>query len=162
VGDASDAPIRVATPGDLERVARVVARFRDHLRRSDPGDATLRALLPDALADPGVEFCIAPDAGSGALGYTQTRFFLSVWEGGLEAQLEDLFVAPEARGAGLGSRLLDFALGSARARGARTIGLQTNEHNRAAQALYERAGFRLQREPIWRGGREVRWTKRLA
>ncbi|MCA0399467.1 MAG: GNAT family N-acetyltransferase [Proteobacteria bacterium] len=54
-------------------------------------------------------------------------------------------VAPEARGLGLGQHLLDHAIGEARATGRRYLRLYTSTDpvEEAAQALYERNGFRI-------------------
>lgn len=45
------------------------------------------------------------------------------------------------RGAGLGRRLLDAAVGWARERGCHKVGLEVWPHNTRARRLYERAGF---------------------
>jgi ribosomal protein S18 acetylase RimI-like enzyme len=52
-----------------------------------------------------------------------------------------LFVAPGARGYGVGAALLDEACAEARARGLRPV-LDVLDHNRGAIALYERKGWR--------------------
>jgi GNAT superfamily N-acetyltransferase len=57
------------------------------------------------------------------------------------AEVCRLFVAPEGRGRGLGARLLATATAAARARGYRPA-LRVTDYNRAAIALYERAGWR--------------------
>lgn len=61
--------------------------------------------------------------------------------------LYQMWVAPACRGRGVAGALLDGAIGWARSRGARTAGLGVNCANRAAVALYERAGFRVLGEP---------------
>ncbi len=55
--------------------------------------------------------------------------------------LEDLIVAPDLRGRGIGKRLLDAAVDEARRRGWVRITLLTDADNEAAQRLYERRGF---------------------
>jgi len=155
------AEIRVAGPADRDLVRTGVLAFRDHLGAARPTDEEIETALPAALRDPSIEFCCAVAAEGAALGYTQTRFFRSVWVPGEEAHLEDLFVMEEARRSGLGRRLLAFALDRSRARGALLMGLTTNEHNEAGQALYRALGFAPQSHPRWRGGREVRWVRSL-
>ena len=56
-------------------------------------------------------------------------------------QLRWFLVVPEARGTGLGKRLLDAALGYARERGFRHLYLWTFADLDGALRLYERAGF---------------------
>jgi ribosomal protein S18 acetylase RimI-like enzyme len=57
------------------------------------------------------------------------------------ARIRGLAVAPEARGQGLASRLLDAAQDMARNRGYRKLILQVLSSNLVAQRCYERAGF---------------------
>jgi ribosomal protein S18 acetylase RimI-like enzyme len=79
---------------------------------------------------------------------------------GAEAELEDVFVVPEARRRGVGLRLVQFAIARANERGCRSMGLNTNERNEGALALYRRLGFRSER-PRWQGGRQLWLNKPL-
>src|SRR5688500_14770382 len=80
-------------------------------------------------------------AGDGPDGIAELRFRRSVWTGQLDAYLEELYVAPERRGEGLGRALLEAAMQAARAAGATHIDLGTSEDDVAAIGLYESAGF---------------------
>jgi GNAT superfamily N-acetyltransferase len=60
-----------------------------------------------------------------------------------EGQLRWFLLAPEARGTGLGRRLLELALQYARARGFARVFLWSFTDLAAALKLYERAGFRV-------------------
>ncbi|MFN8507792.1 MAG: GNAT family N-acetyltransferase [Dehalococcoidia bacterium] len=57
------------------------------------------------------------------------------------AMLVGMFVAPEARGRGVATALLDTVVEWARSHGARRLELDVTEINDAAISLYERAGF---------------------
>lgn len=59
-----------------------------------------------------------------------------------EAELLTLAVAPDARQRGIGRRLLDAFEARAQARGAARAILEVGAGNRAARALYARAGYR--------------------
>jgi ribosomal protein S18 acetylase RimI-like enzyme len=152
--------IRIAGSEDAGSLRGLVASFRDHLQAAAPADSELDAQLSRALSDPSIEFACAR-LGGRAVGYSQTRFFFSLWASGLEALLEDLFVLSDARGLGIGRALLRHALRRAGQRGARLLGLTTNERNRRAQALYRSEGLEPQGAKLFGNGREVRWIARL-
>ena len=61
----------------------------------------------------------------------------STWVMGEDVYLEDLFVAPEARGHGLGRALIEDLKAIGRARGWHRIYRHTEETNHAARALYD-------------------------
>jgi ribosomal protein S18 acetylase RimI-like enzyme len=145
---------------EAQALATLIAGFRDHLRARAPSDAEIERELPRALADPALEFACAWLGGQ-PVGYAQTRFWTSVWARGIEAQLDDLYVVPPARGRDVGRALLRFAMTRAAARGALRFGLNTNEQNEAAQALYRSEGLAPQSHALYPGGREVFWVKDL-
>jgi ribosomal protein S18 acetylase RimI-like enzyme len=152
--------IRPAESSDAAALAALIRGFRDHLAAEVPTDQEIQRHLPRALGDLAIEFsCAWLDAE--AVGYTQTRFFYSLWASGIEAQLDDLFVIPTVRRRAVGRSLLRHALARARERGARRLGLNTNERNEAAQALYRSEGFSPQSHALYRGGREVFWVKAI-
>ncbi len=68
-------------------------------------------------------------------------FARPLWADSLDAYLEELYVAPDIRGQGLGRAVLDAALAVGRERGAERIELGTDEGDVAARALYESSGF---------------------
>ena len=114
-------------------VARVVADFAE--RRDTQREAGWIAELDGDRV--GCVFCTAADADD-------------------TAQLRLLLVDPSARGAGVGTRLVDECLRFARRSGYRRITLWTNDVLVAARRIYERAAFRCdRREPHDSFGHEL-------
>ena len=90
---------------------------------------------------------------AGALGLTD--------EGGGEARLRWVLLAPELRGHGLGRRLVTEAVELARAAGYELIALETFSELRTAAAIYRSLGFELVSEhigPKW-GREEVNFQR---
>ncbi len=157
---AVDLTIRIAHAADRDALVRLAAAFRDQLKRATPSDAELGPSIARLLKDPATEFVLACGAEGTAVGYVQARYRYSAWLSALEAELEDVFVVEDARRHGVGRRLVAFAITRAAERGCRSIGLNTNEHNEAALALYRYFGFRAERA-LWRAGRQLWLEKSL-
>ena len=68
-------------------------------------------------------------------------FTVSTALGAPVALLEDMVVHPDHRGEGVGSRLVEAAIETARESGCRRITLLTDHDNEAAQRFYGRHGF---------------------
>jgi ribosomal protein S18 acetylase RimI-like enzyme len=78
------------------------------------------------------------------VGYAYARLEPRDWNALLDAHgaLHDILVAPEARGQGIGRKLLERVQQELRERGAARVVLHTAVENRAAQKLFAAAGFR--------------------
>ena len=124
--------MRPAVRGDLMRVHEIE---RDAF--SDPWSYQS---FVELLANPRVFFAVAErgardsDSG-GVIGYVVAWFVVD------EAEVANVAVAPEARGMGVGARLLDEALSAARVHGAASVYLEVRDSNAAARALYASRGF---------------------
>jgi ribosomal-protein-alanine N-acetyltransferase len=85
--------------------------------------------------DGGPRWYVVAESGDALVGYAG----LSV--SGSDADVMTIGVAPETQGSGLGARLLDTLLDTARTRGATQVLLEVRADNEAAQGLYTRRGF---------------------
>jgi DNA-binding MarR family transcriptional regulator/GNAT superfamily N-acetyltransferase len=111
--------------------------FGENARRFDTGfdpAATISA-TPDELTPPAGIFIIARlggrPIGCGALKVKDRKI----------GEIKRMWVAPDARGLGLGRRLLETLETHARAFGLRTLRLETNRALTEAQALYRSCGY---------------------
>jgi GNAT superfamily N-acetyltransferase len=155
----SAAHIWRAEPHEAESVAGLLIAFRNHLGFDRPSDDAFLTSVERIIEDPGCDYLLgAPQAGAPAAGVVQLRYRWSVWRAAEDCELEDLFVAAEARRSGLGRALLHAAIERARERGCRRIGLDTGELNEAAVALYRSAGFS---NAAYEGGRALLFRLRL-
>lgn len=136
--DKSGHRVRRASAEDAADVARLLHDFNTEFGEPTPGAA--------ALAERGARMLAAGEltvllAGEGPSGIAQLRFSPSIWSDAPGACLEELYVAPAARGRGMGRALLEAAMELAREAGADHIDLNTGETDTAARALYESSGF---------------------
>jgi GNAT superfamily N-acetyltransferase len=86
----------------------------------------------------------SPGGGSpGALaGLAHLVFHPSTWAREPYCYLEDLYVAPSARGSGLSRQLIDAVYAEADRRGAARVYWETQEYNGAARSLYDLVAHR--------------------
>lgn len=134
-----DPRIRVATAADASLLGRMLHEFNLEYDETEPGAEQFAMLAGPQLESGEVAALFGP--GDPPDGFAQLRFRLSLYEAGPDACLEELWVRPHARGAGLGRALLEAAMHLARDRGATRIDLNTTVADEAARALYEKCGF---------------------
>jgi len=107
-------PIRTARPDDLPALLALAVAFYEEEGFGTPEDR-LRANLTTLVALPTARVAVSEvDGRVVAFGITTTTFGL---ESGPYAELEDLYVAPEARRRGLAGELIEDSLRWAAARG---------------------------------------------
>jgi GNAT superfamily N-acetyltransferase len=90
----------------------------------------------------GIEGLLAVGGAGEALGLAQFLYHPSTSSIGGNCYLQDLFVAPHARGKRVGRRLIAAVAEAAKARGAAVLYWQTEEFNGTARRLYERVAKR--------------------
>lgn len=126
-------------PGDLEWL---VGAHAHHYAEAEGFDDTFGPLVESILRDFTAQH--DPDREKGWIAERDGKPLGSIFCVRLDdqtAKLRLFFTAPEARGLGLGKRLLDTCMGFARDRGYARMELWTHESHEAACALYSRAGW---------------------
>ena len=151
----TESPLRVAPPGEAEEVARLLAAFRSFYGAAEPTEEEMLGVVRRLIGTPDAEYLLAGDP---AAGVAQVRYRLSVWTGAEDCWVEDVFVEEEARGQGLGRRLIEGCVARARHRGCKRIQLDANERNEGAIALYRSLGFESGSPARWDGARDLYFT----
>jgi ribosomal protein S18 acetylase RimI-like enzyme len=105
--------------------------------REDGAERALRGLL--AAPDRGLVWMI--EQGGTAVGYLVLTWGHSLEFHGRDAFIDELYVSPRHRGAGLGRRAVEVAERACRAHGAGAVHLEVEVDNERAHALYRRSGF---------------------
>jgi ribosomal protein S18 acetylase RimI-like enzyme len=127
---------------DVDRVVGMMAQlYADGSCPFDPARA--RRAAETLLTEPefGGVWMIYRD---GALaGYMVVLLGYSLEFGGRFGLLDELFVAPECRGSGIGAEALAFADRECGARGWQALRLEVGLENRRAISLYRRSGFAM-------------------
>ncbi len=105
--------IRPATPDDVPTMLGFIRDLAVFEKQPDAVEAT-EAMLHDALfgAHPAAEALVA-DIDGRAVGFAIFYLTFSTWTGKRGIWLDDLYIAPEARGAGAGAALLKAIAGMA-------------------------------------------------
>jgi ribosomal protein S18 acetylase RimI-like enzyme len=130
--------IRRAGVADAEDVGRLLHDFNAEYDDYTPGPEAMGKRIAELLGSGDVTVLIG---GTGPDGLAVLRFRPSLWSETLDSYLEELYVVPDRRGQGMGQALMEAALETARAEGARYMDLGTAETDTAARGLYEKLGF---------------------
>ena len=135
-----DVQVRQATEADLDVLVPLFDAYRQFYRQEcDPARA--RQFLLERFQNKESVVLLAT-ANAATAGFVQ--LYPSFSSGAMRRIfiLNDLFVAPEARGQGVGSSLLRFSADYARRVGALRLVLSTETGNTTAQSVYERLGWK--------------------
>ncbi len=137
---SSNAVVVRARPEDAALVAPLFDAYRTFY--GEPPDADLaREFLHDRLAREESVVFVALEDPSG-IGFAQLYPTFSLVSARRQWILNDLFVAPEARGRGIGATLLETTRQFAVETGAKRLVLATALDNLPAQRLYESLGWK--------------------
>jgi GNAT superfamily N-acetyltransferase len=131
--------VRQATVADLNLLVPLFDAYRQFYRQPSDPERAHRFLLDRLEREQSAVFL----ASEGAVAAGFTQLYPSFSSGAMAPILilNDLFVAPDARGRGVGSALLRAAADYGRRTGALRLVLSTEITNTTAQSVYERLGW---------------------
>lgn len=132
--------VRLASPNDLDTLLALAQAF--HAEDGHVLDLGGRQALAAIVAGEPMARAWVFELDGRAIGYGVVTLGFSVEHGGRDGFLDDLYLAPEARGRGLGRRAMEFLEGEALRLGIRVLHLEVGRDNARAGALYEGRGFR--------------------
>lgn len=141
--------IRLATRADVGGIAPLVERYWEFEGIAGFSRPRIESLLEQLLSTPDRGAIWVAETAAGLSGYVLAVFMFSLEHGGLMAEIDELFVLPDMRSAGVGALLLAAAERGMAARGLRRLQLQLGVENHRGRAFYFRHGF------LGRGGYEL-------
>lgn len=132
--------MRRAGRDDLATITPLFTAYREFYGQERAPEKDRRFLEERLLG--GESVILVAERDRRAVGFTQLYPTFSSVALARAWILNDLYVAEDARGTGVGAALLEAARTFGRETGARTLMLETTPDNVTAQRLYERLGWR--------------------
>ena len=134
--------IAVVGEADLEDLLPLLRGYCEFYE-VDPSDDELLAVCRALIADPereGLQLIAREPEGGKAVGFATLYWTWQTLNAARLGVMNDLFIAPEARGSGLADRLIAACRERCAEHGAGELAWQTAKDNHRAQAVYERVG----------------------
>jgi len=131
-------PLRLAAVEDAPQAAQFLHDFNTEFDSPTPGQPALERRLEMLLASDSTLAWLGGDPAAG-IGLVTLRS--NVWSDGPVGLLDELYVAPESRGLGIGSAIIEAVLAKASADSWALIEVNVDEFDRDARRFYERHGF---------------------
>lgn len=133
--------IMPATATDIPELSQLLTLLFSQEADFTPDQTAQNRGLAQIIGDPATGLILVARQSGQIVGMVNLLYTVSTALGGRVALLEDMVVTPSARGFGVGSQLLDYAIKSARQHGCKRITLLTDRLNGPAQRFYQKHGF---------------------
>jgi GNAT superfamily N-acetyltransferase len=135
-------------PTDCDAVVRLLmAQLHDHQLSVAP--IAVSRTVQSIAEDRRYGFILVASVASAPVGVAYASALMSLEHGGESGWLEELYVLPEARGRGVGTRLVDAVVQEAARRGWRAIDLEVEAGHEQAARIYQRRGFQQRNRHRW-------------
>jgi ribosomal protein S18 acetylase RimI-like enzyme len=144
----SEHAVRLAEASDAAQISRLLQSLASTEWEGSPED--MAEAVEGALAKPSDIMYVIRDSGSGpAKGMAVIHVLPALAEGGRQIYIDDLVVAEDARGQGVGTRIMKAIVDIGAAVDATQIFLHARPGNADARKLYEGAGFKATDEVVY-------------
>lgn len=130
-----------ATASDVPTLSALLSVLFTQEVEFQPDAAAQSKGLSAIINHPNIGAILVAREGEKILAMVNLLFTVSTALGERVAILEDMVVSPAARGTGIGSGLLTYAISFARLSEVKRITLLTDSENTSAQRFYENHGF---------------------
>ena len=130
---------RAATEADMSRLIQMMRELYTHENLEHPPQA--QRALKELIGDGKFGRCFLIEQDGQVVGYLVLGFGFSLEFGGRDAFLDELYVVPRARGAGIGKAAVRFAADVCKHEGIGALHLEVSRANEAGQRLYRGMGF---------------------
>ncbi len=140
--------LRAAAPSDLAAIVGLIGELADFEKLSHLVAVTPQTLHPHLFGDHPVAEAVVAEVDDRVIGFALFFINFSTFLGKPGLYLEDLYVQPAHRGAGIGQALLEHLGALAVARGYGRFEWSVLDWNESAIRFYERMGATVM--PDWR------------
>jgi GNAT superfamily N-acetyltransferase len=146
--------IRRACQADIDGIAALVKLYWEFEQIDGFDHSRIATALGNFLGQPERGCCWIAEGDRGLQGYLLAVTLFSLEHGGTMAEIDELFVAPDRRSAGIGAALLRTAEQDLAAAGVVRLQLQLGVTNHRAKVFYAqhgfepRGGYRLMDKPL--------------
>ena len=130
-----------AIHSDIPELVELLKALFDQEAEFKPNSETQKKALRKIILDLNIGIILVARDDEKILGMINLLFTESTALGAKVAILEDMVVLAKSRGEGIGSQLIDFAIGEAKKEGCKRITLLTDIENTKAQSFYQKKGF---------------------
>ena len=145
--------VRIAEVADAQAVVDLVDGLMAFAGASRPLDDDALALAQALIADTSAGTIIVAEDDREIVGVCTLTYQSALRNRGRYAIIQEMFVAPALRSAGLGSQIVQRALQEAQAHGCRTVELGTPGDGDRQVEFYGRLGFHVISQRLrWRAG----------
>ena len=130
-----------AIHSDIPELIKLLKTLFEQEAEFEPNSETQRKALSKIILDPKIGIVLVARDDEKILGMINLLFTESTALGAKVAILEDMVVLSKSKGEGIGSQLVDYAIGEAKKEGCKRITLLTDIENTKAQSFYQKKGF---------------------